>query len=255
MSKFTDRLQNISQASVPGIGFRKSASGLKGPPLLLVADLTKAGSKKVKDITGVSIDAAVIKSEDLTVDSFEKLVAATGDVPLGLVLGSYTQNKVPAFVDSGCDFIIFDVGIPLEAVDVAGVGRILRVDPSLAPYLVRAVNGLSFSVDAVLIAGDSISITVERLLLCQLFAELLDKPLLLAVGPSVTSGELNNLCGVGIKGLVLSEGLTGKTYTELKKVIDGLPEATKRKIKADAVVPWIGGKTAVDMEEADEDVD
>jgi len=253
MSKFTDRLHNITRVSVPGIGFRKSALGSKEPPLLVVADITQAGSKKVKDITSSGIDAAIIKSADVTVDSFKSLVTAIGDIPLGLVLESSTRSKISAFVDAGCDFIVFDVGTTVEAVDVAGVGKILRVDPSIAPHLVRAINGLTLPIDAVLLAGDIISITFERLLLCQLFADLLNKPLLLAVGPSLTGGELNNLCGVGITGLVLSAELPGKDYAEMRKAINDLPESIKRKTKVEAIIPQLGGRAAVDTEEADED--
>ena len=248
MSKFTDKLQRIYRSSAPSIGFRKSAEA-GNPPLLIIANLTKASVTEAKAIAGADIDAGIISSESLDARSFGQLVTAIGDIPLGLLLESANQEEIAKFVDLGCDFVILGLKTPLEVVKKEGIGKILKIEPSLDHGLVRAINELQLPVDGVLVTGEESSVTIERLLVCQRFAELLDKPLLVTLGSSVTGGQLGSLCEAGVNGLVLPEGLPVEAFAELRKTIGSLPRVAKRKAKGAALLPQLGGELETEVEE------
>jgi hypothetical protein len=246
MSKFAEKLRRIYRGSAPSMGFRKSAE-LDNPLLLIVADLTKASVKEAKAIAGAGIDAGIVSSEGLNAASFEKLVKAAGDVPLGLFLESASKQKIAKLGD----FVVFGVKMPLEVVNEEGVGKLLKIEPSLDQGLVRAINELP--IDGVLVAGEESQVTIERLLICQRFAELLGKPLLVTVGSSVASGELSSLCEAGISGLLISEGLPAGAFADLKKSISSLPRTAKRKARGAALLPRLGGELGVEAEEEEEE--
>ncbi len=255
MSKFADKLGRIYKAAAPALGFRKSTEEAELPPLLLVADLTKASVKKLKSVVDSGIDAAVLNSENVDAASFKELSTSKGDVPLGLLAeeGS-SQEKIQELIDAGCDFIVFGLQTPLEIINKEGLGKILKIEPSLTPGLLRAINELSLPIDAVLIAGDSSTVTIERLLTCQLFVGFLNKPVLINVNSSLTSSELSSLQGTGVKGLILPEGTPLKVFTELKKTISSLPKTPKHKTSAGVLLPHISTQPETKkVEEEDEE--
>ena len=248
MSKFTDKLQRIYRSSAPSIGFRKSAAEAGSLPLLIVADLTKAGVEKAKVIAG-SVDAGVMSSEGLDAKRFGQLVTAIGDVPLGLFLESADREDIGKFVDSGCDFVVFGLKTPLEVVKKEGIGKVLSIEPSLDQGLVRTIGELALPIGGVLIAGEESSVTVERLLICQRFSELLDKPLLVTLGSAVTSSELNSLCESGVSGLVLPDVFPAEAFAELRKMVGNLPQTVRRKARGAALLPQLSGELEAGVEE------
>jgi hypothetical protein len=253
MSKFGDKLERIYRTAAPVLGFRKSTEEAELPPLLLVADLTKAGLKKAKSVVDSGIDAAIVSSESADTDSFKELAAS---IPLGLLLNeNIDQGKIQELIGSGCDFIVFGLGAPLEAVNKESLGKILKIEPPLSPGLIKAINELSLPIDAVLITGDNLSVTIELLLTCQLFAGLLNKPLLINVNASLTIDELSSLHGAGVKGVILPEGASLKMCADLKKTLSGLPKAPKRKTKASVLLPHISVQPETKEEEEEEEED
>jgi hypothetical protein len=257
MSKFIDKLGRIYRTAAPSLGFRQSAAETDLPPLALIADLTNAGAKKAKSIAGSKVDAAVISSENLDADSFEELTRSIDGLPLGLQLAETNDpDKIQEILKLNWDFLVFGLQTPFESINKEGSGKILRIEPSLTPALIRAINELSFSIDAVLITGNNFTVTIERLLTCQLFASLLNKPLLVNVNSAITNNELSNLHGTGVKGLILPEGAPLKVFTELKKTISSLPKKTpKRKTGTGVLLPRIGIPTEPDVEKIEEDED
>jgi hypothetical protein len=250
MSNFTNKLQRVYRSSTPSIGFRRSADA-GSPPLLIIAKLSKPTVKEARAMAGADIDAGIINGESVDSESLGKLATAMGDIPLGLFLEGANQEETVEVADSGCDFVIFGLKTPLKAVKKEGIGKILQIEPSLDHSLAKAINELELPVDGVLVAGEESSVTIERLLIYQRFAELLDRPLLVALGSSVTSGELSSLYEAGVNGVVLPEGLAAETLTELKKTIDSLPKRVKRKAKGVPLLPQFGGEPEAEAEEED----
>ena len=252
MSKFTDKLHRVYRSAAPAIGFRKPGAEAENPPLLIVANLTGASVSEVKVIAG-SVDAGIISGESFNAKSFKRLVTALGDVPLGLTLGNTDQKGIDRLVDSGCDFVIFDLKTPIAAIRGKEIGKILEIEPSLDQGLVRAISSLQLPVDGVLVTGEGSSVTVERLLVCQRFADLLGKPLLVTLSSSVTSSEPSSLYEAGVNGLVLPEGLTSEAFAELKKAISSLPRTAKRGAKEAALLPRVSGGLGTEVEEEEEE--
>ncbi len=252
MSKLSEKLQRVHRGAATPIGFRKSTE-VEPPPLLVIANLTKASAAEAKAIASAGIDAGIVSSAGLSSKSFGQLSKAVDDVPLGLFLVSAEKEEIAQSVDLGGDFVVFGLKTPLKAVSREDVGKLLIIEPSLDPGLVRAINELPLTVDGVLVTGEESSVTVERLLICQRLTELLAKPLLVTVDSSVTGAEISSLFQAGVNGLVLPEKVPAETFAELKKTIGSLPKVTKRKAKGTALLPQLGGELRAKVEEEEEE--
>jgi hypothetical protein len=250
MSKFAEKLQHVYRGPIKTIGFRRSGEA-EVPQMLVVASLADTSAKTSKAVA--SADAVIINSAGLSSEDLKQLVSSLGDVPAGILLESTKPGEAAKAVEAGCDFVVLDIKTPVEIVNKEGLGRILKIEPSLDIMLARAINSLPLSIDGVLIASDDSVLTVERLLVCQRFADLLDKPLLLTMGSSVASNELSSLCEAGVKGIVVPLGLTAKALGELKKAVSCLPKPTKRKTKATPIIPRIAAEPEAAAEEEEEE--
>lgn len=252
MSKFAEKLQRIYRGSAPAFGFRRSDEA-EIPPLLIIASLTKTGNAEANALVAAGIDASIVSAKGLSAKSCGELTKALGDIPLGISLESTEKEAIAKSIDLGCDFVIFGLKTPLESVNKEGLGRVLKIEPSLEPGLVRAINGLPLSVDGVLITGDEPAITIERLLIYQRFAELLNKPLLVTMSSNVTADELGSLFEAGVNGLVLPETLSADVFANLKKSAGGLSRTAKRRTKAAALLPRVSGELEAEVEEEEEE--
>jgi hypothetical protein len=252
MSKFAEKLERVYRGTAPPIGFHKSTEA-EISPLLFMATLTKTGAADASALAGAGIDAGIIGGKSLSAKSSGELTKAIGDVPLGFFLDSTEKDVIAKSLDLGCDFIVFGLKTPLEAVNREGLGRVLRIEPSMEPGLVRAVNSLPLEIDAVLIAGDDPAITIERLLIYQRFTELLNKPLLVSLSAMITTEELNALFKAGINGLMLPEGVTAEVFAGLKASAAGLSRTSKRKAGMAAILPRVSGELETEVEEEEEE--
>jgi hypothetical protein len=227
MSKFTEKLQRVYRGVSTSIGFRKSAEA-EPPPLLVIANLTKASAAEAKAIAGAGIDAAIVSSAGLGAKGFGQLSKAMNNIPLGLLLASAGKEEIAQSLGLGGDFVVFDLKAPLEAVSKEGTGKLLMIEPSLDPGLVRAINELPLTLDGVLVTGEESSVTVERLLICQRFSDLLVRPLLVAVDLSVTGAEISSLLQAGVNGLVLPEKVPAEKFAERLRIPPFCPSLAAR---------------------------
>src|SRR4030043_1035377 len=246
MSKLAEKLQRIYRGSAPALGFHRSDEA-ESSPLLIVAGLTKTGTAEANALVAAGIDAGIISAKGLSAKSCGELARVLGGIPLGLSLESTEKEAIAKSIDLGCDFVVFGLKTPLEAVNKEGLGRVLKIEPSLEPGLVRAINALPLSIDGVLVPGDEPAITIERLLVYQRFTALLNKPLLVNLSSNVTANELSSLFEAGVNGLVLPEVLSADVFANLKKSAGGLPRTTKRKTKATALLPRVSGELEAEV--------
>jgi len=235
VSKFIDRLQDTFRGSTPPIGFRK-VSEIESPPLLIAVSLTDLSHKELKQIPAADINAAVLNARGLETATFEQLDKAFSNTPIGLLIGDDSdQTDIAQFINRGCDFIIFDLKAPFEVVNREKTGKIVRVDPSLEPGLIRSLNDIP--ADAVLINEMEPTLTVEHILICYRFAGLLNKPLLLTIKAPLTVEGLDSLRQAGINGLFLDRGFPPGAIADLKKAIDSLPRTPRKKTSAVPLLP------------------
>ena len=259
MSRFIDRLNHVSQSVAQPMGFRTTQAVSARPKMQLVVSLTESNIDNLADCL-VGADAALLPISKLGagVKTLQKISQAIPEIPWGGWLGDSTQGKIKQMIKSGCDFVVFSTASTSLAIPQDDqVGKILQVESSLSDGLLRAAGELP--VDAVLIAAEKEGehpLTWYQLLLFQRFANLLTKPLVVAIPSKTTAGELQILWEMGVDGVVVEAGAE-KAVEELKrlrKVIDGLTFPTPRKRdKGEVVLPRAERGTATVAEAEEED--
>ena len=255
MSKFVDKLQRLYRSSAPAIGFRTASSVSSGSPLLLISSLAAVGIEEAKAVANNGADAGIVSYKGLNARNFKQSVKAIGDIPLGIFMESVGLDKVDELVSSGCDFVIFDAGASAAMLQKKEVGRILKVKPSLDVGLIRAIGDLQPSIDGVLISeeGAESFVSIERLLVCQRFAQLLDKPLLVTLPLSVSADELGSFLEAGVVGVIVPAEESAGKLAQLREIVDNLPRRAKRESKRGVFLPQLGGDSGIEAEEEEEE--
>jgi hypothetical protein len=255
MSKFVDKLQDLSKSSTTPIGFRTSVSELKRQPMLLIAGLSGAKIDEAKIVADSNADAGLIWDEGSSTKVAGQIVKALSDIPLGVVLKGMSQEKIDEIASVGYDFIVFDINMTALILQKEGVGKFLMIEPSLDQGFVRAINSLD--IDGVFISNRNkdLFLAVEHLLVYRRFVEILEKPVIITLPSLVTKGELTSLWQAGVVGLVSSLRQSGKSLGELEKMINELPGKLKsRRAKADVKLPPYQGSDVGDENEEEEEI-
>ncbi len=261
MSRLIDRLSQVSQAVAQPMGFRTTQAVSARPKMQLVASLAEGDIDNLADCVA-GADAALLPISKLGsgVKTLQKISKAMSEIPWGGWLGDSTQGKIKQMTKSGCDFVVFPAASTSLAIPQDNeVGKILQVESSLSEGLLRAVNELP--VDAVLIAAEQegkYPLTWYHLMLFQRFANLLTKPLMVAIPSKTTGKELQILWEMGVDGVVVEAGAekAAEELKRLRKVIDGLTFPTPRKQeKMEAVLPRAERETetVTEIEEEEEE--
>jgi hypothetical protein len=254
MSKFVDKLQSLSKSSASPIGFHPSVSELKSPAMLLIAGLSGTQVKEAKIVADVNADAGLILSEGPSAMIVKQMVEAVGNVPLGVFVKGMSEEKINELASLGCDFVVFDIRIPVAVLHKEGIGKFLMIEPSLDQGFVRAINSLE--IDGVFISsrsGESF-VAVEHLLVCRRFVELLEKPVIMALPSLVTKAELTSLWQAGVDGVVAPSTQSVEALAELKKMIGDLPRGARgRRAKVGVLLPHYGGGVAGEEDEEQEE--
>ena len=252
MSKFVDRLQNLSKSLTSAMGFHPTVYEPKGSAMLLIAGLSGTDVKEAKIVADVKADAGLILNQSFNTKIAGQMIETLGDVPLGLFVKDMNGDNVNKLGDLGYDFLVLDTKMPATMLNGKGMGKFLMVVPSLDQGLVRAVNSLD--VDGVFLSCSEDSfITVEQLLIYQRFNELLDKPLIVMLPSLVNNDVISNLWEARVSGVVIPAGQSSEALTELRKVMDNLPKKAKhRKTKASPVLPYYGDAISIEGEGEEE---
>jgi len=259
MSRFIDKLSQVSRGVSQSMGFRRTQPASEKPKILLITSLAGASVGGLVDYVA-GADAGLLRIPKLSsrAKALKDMSQAVPDIPWGGWLRNTDQSGIKQMAKAGCDFVVFPAAnTPLALLQNDEVGKILEVKSSLNEGLLRTVNGLP--IDAVLIAAEQEGeyfLTWHHLMLFQRFADLLTKPLLVSIPPNVTANELQALWEAGVDGVVIEVG-AGQPADRLKKlrqVIDKLDFPSQRKRgKAEALLPHIGSEASVVTEEDEEE--
>jgi hypothetical protein len=257
MSRLIDELNRVAKATSQPMGFRAARSVSLEPRILLIASL--AQSEDIERLAD-GADAVLLRlaKSRLTANTLQKIVASLPEIPWGGWMDDIDVKKTQALVEAGCDFVVFPAASQVSATPQDDkVGKILQVTSSLGEGLLRAINDLP--VDAVLTtdayeAGGSMA--WHHLMHFQRLANLLSKPLLVAVPLNVTASELKALWEVGVDGVIM-ETDTSKpgALGDLRRSISEMTFRPSRKRgKAEALLPRVGeeGVTETEIEEEEE---
>ncbi len=248
MSKFIDALKRAAIPPATSIGFQTKNIARRNSQLLVVASVVSDSKKALKTIGTAGLDAILVRLHaqfDLS-----EIRKAVGDVPAGLRLD---VKDMESELTASVDFIVYSMKMPVSFLNKATVGKVMEIEPSLDLGSIRAINGVGSIVDAVMLGGDDVSFTVERLLYCQRISDLVTQPVLVSVDSSVKGSELATLCEAGADGIVITDVCSASAYAEIRKAISGLPRNIKRKSAGTAIVPKLSGTPSVDEEEQEED--
>ena len=242
MSRFVDKLKQSAGGGKP-MGFRAAAAKAAGPGMLLVALVARADAKDLAGAVAGADAGLLVAAKSGGAKAVEQASKAVPDIPWGV------WWKEAGGEGAGADFIVFGAGRPLA---VEGkVGKILEVEPSTEPSLLKAADELP--VDAMLIAGESKPLTWGDLMLVQRCAGILSKPLLVSVAPEVGADELEALGRAGVRGVVVRAGAKGK-IAAIAKILEKLPPPSAgKKAGGGPLLPRIGGETVTAAEEEEED--
>ena len=255
MSKFVDKLQDLSKSSTTPIGFRLSVSELKSPAMLLIAGLSGTKVDEAKMVADANVNAGLIWDEGSNTKIVSQMVKSFGDIPLGVFVKGMSEEKIDELASLGCDFIVFDISMPALILQKEEVGKFVMIEPLLDQGVVRAINSLD--IDGVFISSGSEDsfVAVEHLLICRRFVEILEKPVIMALPSLITKAELTVLWKAGIVGLFASSGQSVEVLGELGKMITELPgKARDRRTRADVKLPHYNGSVAGEEDEEQEEI-
>ena len=222
--------------------------------MVLIAALTE-GDVRAAAVEGA--DAVLISGAKFKGESLARIVGSLAGVPWGVSLEQVSAEDLPLLKEMGCDFLVFDAArAPLKLLREPEMAKIVKVEPSVVDGLARAIAQLP--IDAVLIgAGGELSLSVQRLMVCQHVINLVRKPAL-ALAPMAMSGEdLEELWEAGIAGVVVNlERGVGEELPKLRQAIDGLPTSRRRrKERPEALLPYVGEGELTAPEEDEEEED
>jgi CheY-like chemotaxis protein len=249
MSNLVDKLGRFSKTS-PQMGFRPASAKSAMPTMLLIAGMRGKDIKEAEAIAS-SIDAGLI-FETVEGGKLRQIAEAMGNIPVGVFCGEGSNLEVAETNASGGDFIVFDMKMPIGALETKELGKFLAVEMSLGYDLIRPIGELE--IDGVLLVNREPTITIEHLLFCRRFGALMTKPLLMEVAPSVTKSEINGLWEAGIDGIVASPGQPPEQLSRLREVIADLPQRRKRERgEIGVALPHYGGMPVEEEEEEEEE--
>ena len=260
MSRFIDELNRVAKAAPQPMGFKAAPLVPEEPRIQLVAGLAQtADVNRLAD----GADAVLLRlsKATLTAKALQNIAAALPETPWGVWTEDTGDKKLEALDAAGGDFAVFPTTCQFSAATPDDkAGRILQVESSLSEGLLRAVNDLP--VDAVLadITYEADSIAWHHLMHFQRLANLLAKPLLTTVPPSVTADELKTLWEAGVDGVVVTVG-AGQPAGRLRELRQSIGELkfppSRKRGKSEALLPHLGGKasTVTEDEEIEEEED
>ena len=261
MSRLIDELKKVARATPQPMGFRAARPASSEPRILLIASVARIEDTDhlADGVDGADAVLLHLAKSHLAVNTLQKIAMSLPDMPWGGWLDEIDARKTETLVKAGCDFVVFPTASLVSATPQDDkVGKILQVESSLGEGLLRAINDLP--VDAVLTTdtyeADG-SMAWHHLMHFQRLANFLTRPLLVPVPLNVSANEFKVLWKVGVDGIVV-ETDAGKPggLRELRRVISELPPRSSRKRgKAEALVPRVGGEgvTATEEEEEEEE--
>ena len=259
MSRFINKLNQLSRAELQPIGFRRTQPVSSKPKMQLVAGLAQENAESLAGYVA-GADAGLLHISKLSSGAkiLQKISQAMSDIPWGGWLEGGGQAEIKQMTKVGCDFVVFPAtNTPLAILQNDEVGKILEVEASLDEGLLRAVNELP--IDAVLIAGErreGYFLTWQHLMLFQRFADLLTKPLLVAIPSNVTDNELQAVWEAGVNGVIVEVTVEQPQdrLKELRQVIDKLafPLPRKRE-KTQPLLPHIDREPSIVTAEEEEE--
>ncbi|MGA9047856.1 MAG: hypothetical protein WB588_02580 [Dehalococcoidia bacterium] len=259
MSKFIEKLNSFSKKSAPSLGFRKSTEAVQKTSMLVAVESSGKSDEELKSLADAGAAAAIIDSASVTSSGLGKCLKNCGDMAIGLQIASAKYASAAKLITPDVDFIVFDLSIPVKAFDgkeFEAAGKILTVDSSMDASLLRTINDLYPSVNAVMIDMRVTSLTLENLMNCRKVADFTGQHVIAQVNKSLTRAELTALRDSRVKSLILPADTSAAELTRVVNDIAELPAMDRKKDQGGiALVPRIETRAAAEEDEGGDDDD
>ena len=257
MSKFLDRLEQITQGVSAPIGFAAPRAP-KMPGMALVCLVSGTGSKAINQMMELGPDAVlVVGAKDPP--AVKKLAQPLGSaIPWGAKVSALSEEDALVFQEGGCDILAFSLqGTSVAAVGSEELARVLCVEPDIESDRLRAVDALP--IDALLLPmpGVSASWTLEDLATIARVSQRVDKYVLVEVTNPPGLKELEALRNAGANGLVIDVSkVDAQRLSQLKQELLDMPrQRPTKKERFSAIVPGSSYTTASTEPEPEEEDD
>ncbi len=238
MSKFLDRLEQISRSTPTPIGFGVSRAE-KTPGMALVALVSSKHATGCRAVAGLAPDA-VLLGGIAGPGSIKKLASALPKVPWGVRSGQLTDESAQAYQESGCDLLAFSLeGTPVAAVSSDEIARVLCLDLDAGERQLRSIDSLPVDVILLSLTGQAAPWTLADLASIAAISRRVNKYVLVEVSAPPGKKDLEAIRKAGVDGLVLEVGaVSAKSLTELKESLLNMPRSRPgRRERATAIIP------------------
>ncbi len=220
MSKFVDKLEQLSQPATEPMGFRVGGPKQQGARMLLVGSLSPSDTANLAErMAGADAGLLNIADSASGAKALQKVRKALPDIPWGVRFTEGNGKGVKPLTEAGCDFIVFPPAkTALELLESEDMGAVPEVDSSLSDGMLRAISGLP--ADAVFLSSEEESDYIldwDHLMLFHRVAYLTAKPLLVWAPLSFTANELQALLDAGVKSVIVETG-SGEAAGNLKEI-------------------------------------
>lgn len=256
MSKLIDKLTKQALTEQKPMGFMLARAAPEKPRMQLVARVTaevlEKSAQNLSKADAIIID--VTKADDIA--TLEKAAQSKNSPAAGGRLKTNNAGMVKKSLNSGCDFVVFSAEAPLSVTKDEKLGKVLEVETGLSDILLRIIGDLPVDAVIALEKGVEEILTLNRLMNLQRLIYLINKPLLVSVPFSFSTDELQALCDMGVKGVVveLADTKSAEKLTDLCQAIEKLKKPTPRKKdKMSATIPYLQAEAPREEEEEGEE--
>jgi len=259
MSKFLDRLEQISLGTSTSIGFG-APRAQKPPGMALVGLVSKDHSKGIKIVTELVPDATLVSGID-DPSAVKELGQALGsDIPWGARLSSLNEKEARIFEDGGCDLIAFPLqGTAVTAVASEEMARVLCIGIDIDSDQLRTIHALPVDVLLLPMVDISAPWTLLDLTAIGRVSRRVNQYILVETSQIPDPKELEALRNIGVHGLVVDvAAVESQKLAELKTAMQDMPRwRSARRDRITAIIPSSAfpGDSAPEREEPEPEED
>ena len=140
MSRFIDKLNQVSKAMPQPMGFGVAQPVSPELKLLLIASLAQANVDGLAEhVAGADAGLLTISTLSSGAKTLQEICQVVSDIPWGVWLRDIDRGEIKQIVKVGCDFVVFPAAnTSLAILQDDEVGKILQVEASVGEGLLRA---------------------------------------------------------------------------------------------------------------------